>query len=67
MNCAGTAASSISAFRGARPDEAVHWTGCLFARHRLALGEVPGWGITQVNIHDPDGNHLHVDFQEPMP
>ena len=31
------------------------------------LGEVPGWGITQVNIHDPDGNHLHVDFQEPMP
>lgn len=31
------------------------------------LGEVPDWGITQVNLHDPDGNHLHVDFQEPMP
>lgn len=26
------------------------------------LGEVPGFGITQVNIHDPDGNHIHIDF-----
>lgn len=24
--------------------------------------EVPGYGITQVNLYDPDGNHLHVDF-----
>ncbi|MDF1586652.1 VOC family protein [Marinimicrococcus flavescens] len=24
--------------------------------------EVPGFGITQVNLWDPDGNHLHVDF-----
>ncbi len=27
------------------------------------LAEVPGTDITQVNLHDPDGNHLHVDFQ----
>ena len=26
------------------------------------LAQVPGFGITQVNLHDPDGNHLHVDF-----
>lgn len=25
--------------------------------------DVPGMPITQINIHDPDGNHLHVDFQ----
>lgn len=25
---------------------------------------VPGFGITQVNLWDPDGNHLHVDFAE---
>ena len=24
--------------------------------------EVPGFGILQANIHDPDGNHIHVDF-----
>ena len=36
---------------------------------RLAeLGErfekrvVPGFGITQINIWDPDGNHIHIDF-----
>ena len=23
---------------------------------------VPGFGILQLNIHDPDGNHIHVDF-----
>ncbi len=23
---------------------------------------VPGFNITQVNLWDPDGNHLHVDF-----
>ncbi|MTH95245.1 VOC family protein [Roseibium sp. RKSG952] len=26
------------------------------------LGKVPGDGIVQVNVHDPDGNHIHVDF-----
>lgn len=25
--------------------------------------EVPGFKIMQVNIWDPDGNHLHVDFK----
>ena len=24
---------------------------------------VPGFGITQVNIWDPDGNHIHIDFK----
>lgn len=24
--------------------------------------EVPGFGILQLNIHDPDGNHIHIDF-----
>lgn len=27
------------------------------------LYEVPGIGVTQVNIHDPDGNHIHIDFK----
>ena len=26
------------------------------------LARVPGFPIVQVNIHDPDGNHIHVDF-----
>jgi catechol 2,3-dioxygenase-like lactoylglutathione lyase family enzyme len=26
------------------------------------IGVVPGFGIVQVNLHDPDGNHIHVDF-----
>lgn len=25
--------------------------------------ELPDVGITQVNIFDPDGNHIHIDFQ----
>ena len=28
------------------------------------IAEVPGFGITQVNIWDPDGNHIHVDFSD---
>jgi len=33
-------------------------------RHRIAyrVGVAPGFGIQQVNFHDPEGNHLHVDF-----
>jgi len=23
---------------------------------------LPEWGHWQINLHDPDGNHLHVDF-----
>ena len=23
---------------------------------------VPGFGILQINISDPDGNHIHIDF-----
>ena len=29
--------------------------------YRIAV--VPGFETRQVNIHDPDGNHIHVDFQ----
>jgi catechol 2,3-dioxygenase-like lactoylglutathione lyase family enzyme len=28
--------------------------------HRIGI--VPGSGTRQVNLHDPDGNHFHVDF-----
>lgn len=27
-----------------------------------SLDDVPGFPILQVNFHDPDGNHVHVDF-----
>ena len=27
------------------------------------LADVPGFGIRQVNIFDPDGNHIHIDFR----
>jgi len=32
--------------------------------HNVAyrIAEVPSLPIVQVNIHDPDGNHIHVDF-----
>ena len=26
------------------------------------LRDIQGFGITQVNVFDPDGNHIHVDF-----
>lgn len=29
---------------------------------RYELVKVPGFPIVQVNIWDPDGNHLHIDF-----
>lgn len=28
------------------------------------LDPVPGFPIVQVNLHDCDGNHIHVDFHE---
>lgn len=27
-----------------------------------SIDPVPGYPIVQVNFHDPDGNHIHVDF-----
>ena len=39
-----------------------------FRAHLKALGiactevDVPDTAITQFNVHDPDGNHLHIDF-----
>jgi hypothetical protein len=26
---------------------------------------LPGGGALQINVHDPDGNHIHVDFSGP--
>ncbi len=33
------------------------------------VGILTGFGTRQVNVHDPDGNRLHVDFaaSEPLP
>jgi len=31
---------------------------------RYRLSKVPGHDITQVNIWDPDENHIHIDFNE---
>lgn len=31
---------------------------------RYECGEPPNFGITQVNLWDPDGNHIHIDFKE---
>jgi catechol 2,3-dioxygenase-like lactoylglutathione lyase family enzyme len=28
------------------------------------VGKIESFGITQVNIFDPDGNHIHIDFKE---
>ncbi|WP_425100270.1 VOC family protein [Tropicibacter sp. S64] len=29
-----------------------------------SIDEVPEFPIVQVNFHDPDGNHIHVDFHK---
>lgn len=29
---------------------------------KTRVGRLPGFGTVQVNIWDPDGNHIHVDF-----
>ena len=28
----------------------------------FTIDRVPGFPVVQVNFHDPDGNHIHVDF-----
>ena len=35
-------------------------------RHGIAhdLAVVPGSGVRLVNLSDPDGNHIHIDFPE---
>ena len=49
-------------------------TGLTSFKEKLeALGEkydvrvVPGLGIVQFNIWDPDGNHIHIDFKPTEP
>ena len=34
------------------------------AGERYELVEVPGFPIVQVNVWDPDGNHLHIDYHD---
>ena len=29
---------------------------------RINVVKVPGFPIVQINVWDPDGNHLHIDF-----
>lgn len=29
-----------------------------------SIDKVPGIDVVQVNLRDPDGNHIHVDFDE---
>jgi catechol 2,3-dioxygenase-like lactoylglutathione lyase family enzyme len=40
--------------------EFVERLNALGVEHRL--GRLPTYGTHQVNLHDPDGNRLHVDF-----
>ena len=30
---------------------------------RYERSELPSEGLTQINVWDPDGNHIHVDFK----
>ncbi|MEM1164454.1 MAG: VOC family protein [Pseudomonadota bacterium] len=34
------------------------------AGERAEVRPVPGFPIVQVNMWDPDGNHIHIDFDE---
>ncbi len=27
-----------------------------------SIDPVPGLPVVQINLHDPDGNHIHIDF-----
>ncbi len=29
---------------------------------RYERNDIPGFGLVQINLWDPDGNHIHVDF-----
>ncbi len=33
------------------------------ADQRYEISKVPKYPVVQVNVWDPDGNHLHVDFE----
>ena len=34
------------------------------ADERVSVRKVPSFPIVQVNLWDPDGNHIHIDFTE---
>ena len=56
------------AFRAAGMEEFVANLENRGIRH--TINAVPGLPIVQVNIYDPDGNHIHVDFdaaEQPKP
>ncbi|WP_185020644.1 hypothetical protein [Histidinibacterium lentulum] len=27
-----------------------------------SVDPVPGFPVVQINLHDPEGNHIHIDF-----
>jgi hypothetical protein len=31
------------------------------------MGHVADFGLRQIHLHDPDGNHIHVDFADAGP
>ena len=35
------------------------------AGEKFNVVDLPDVGITQYNVWDPDGNHIHIDFTEP--
>lgn len=39
-------------------------TACRERGERAELRKVPDFPIVQVNLWDPDGNHIHIDFDE---
>ena len=34
------------------------------AAEKFEVVEIKEFGITQYNVWDPDGNHIHIDFRE---
>lgn len=45
-------ATNMAAFQGRLEARGIAYT----------VDPVPGFPIVQINLHDPDGNHIHVDF-----
>ena len=46
-------ATDMAAIRSHLDDRGVAYT----------IDPVPGFPVVQINLHDPDGNHIHIDFE----
>ncbi len=46
-------ASDMGAMRSRLEDRGVAYS----------IDPVPGIPVVQINLHDPDGNHIHIDFE----